>query len=135
MVVFSIFILCGNDFALHMSVANLSTSLLRVLFCVQSISIFSRPSADDVGLQKQLLEGGALKPDILFLESFAAIVGGKWPSLASSLSLSENEIEEVRKEGEELGQAFQMLKQWVQREDATYSLLCQTLKTASLSQL
>ena len=85
----------------------------------------------EVDLQKKLLEGGIVKPDIVFLESFAAVLGDKWPSLASSLSLSEEEIEEVRKEGE----GFQMLKLWVKREEATYDLLCQTLKTASLFHL
>ena len=38
------------------------------------------------------------KDDMEFLESFAGVVGVKWPSLAASFSLSEEEIEEIREE-------------------------------------
>ena len=81
-----------------------------------------------------------------FLEAFAGVVGSKWPSLAASLALSEDEIEEVRKEwfsqpdrsaqeGEELpqqGYALLMLKEWASRKDATYSRLHQTLNRCLL---
>jgi len=78
-----------------------------------------------------------LKPGREFLESFAGVVGSNWPSLATSLSLSGSEIEEVKKRGE--GQAPQdhalhMLKIWVSKGDATYGQLCQTLKTIPLFQ-
>lgn len=87
----------------------------------------------DVELQKTLLEEEALKPDSKFLESFAVVLGAKWPSLAASLSLSDEEIEEVKKQGSaRQNHAFQMLKRWSLRKDATYGLLCQTLKTLSL---
>ena len=70
----------------------------------------------------------------------------KWPSLAASLSLTEDEIEEVRKEwfsqpdqstqeGEELppqGYALLMLKKWASRKDATYGRLHQTLNRCLL---
>ena len=74
-------------------------------------------------------------------------MGSKWPSLAASLSLTENEIEEVRKEmfsqpdqsslkgvkGEELPpQGYRMLKKWASRKGATYGRLRQTLKTSLL---
>ena len=80
-----------------------------------------------------------------FLEAFAGVVGFKWPSLAASLFLTEDEIEEVRKEwfsqldqpvkGEVLlqqGYALLMLKKWASRKDATYGRLRQTLKTSLL---
>ncbi len=65
------------------------------------------------------------------------MVESKWPSLASILSLTSTEIEEVKRNGEELSQrdcALQMLRQWASREDATYGQLCQRLKTISLFQ-
>ena len=68
-----------------------------------------------------------------FLESLAGVVGSKWPSLAASLSLSGDEMEEVRREeGSHQDLALQMLKKWYSREDATYGQLCQALKTISL---
>ena len=84
-----------------------------------------------------------------FMEAFAGVVGSKWPSLAASLSLTEDEIEEVRKvwfsqpdqsaqEGvkvEELppqGYALLMLKKWASRKDATYGQLQQTLNSSLL---
>ena len=89
-------------------------------------------------LQEKLLapQYRDLKPDEEFLESFAGVVGSKWPSLAASLSLSGEEIEEVKKD-EGLSQQklpLRMLRLWVSREDATYAHLCQTLKTISLFQ-
>ena len=70
-----------------------------------------------------------------FLESFAGVVVSKWPSLAAFLSLSGDEIEEVRREeGSHQDLALQMLKKWCSREDATYGQLCQALKTISLFQ-
>ena len=88
-----------------------------------------------IQLQEKLLkkELCMVKPDARFLELFAGVMRNKWPSLAVSLSLSEQEIEEV-KEGEEGDQALQMLRKWVSREDATYGQLCQMLKSISLFQ-
>ena len=71
-----------------------------------------------------------IKPDEEFLESFAGVVGTKWPALAASLSLSEEEIEEVRREEQDC--ALRMLEKWVSREDATYQQLCEALKTISV---
>ena len=76
-----------------------------------------------------------IKEDVNFLELFAGVVGHHWPSLAASLSLSKMEIKEVKEEGEGLpdsDHALLMLKKWVSSEDATYSKLCQILKTVSL---
>ncbi|MBA4719382.1 MAG: hypothetical protein HRO68_09920 [Nitrosopumilus sp.] len=74
----------------------------------------------------------SVKPDSKFLESFAVVLGDKWPSLAASLCFSAEEIEEVKKEGKQRDHALQMLKKWVSMEGATYGLLCQTLKSVSL---
>ena len=70
-----------------------------------------------------------------FLESFAGVVGSKWPLLAASLSLSGDEMEEVRREeGSHQDCALRMLKKWFSKEDATYGKLFQALKTISLLQ-
>ena len=67
-----------------------------------------------------------------FLGAFAGVVGSKWPSLVTTLSLSESEIKEVKREGlSQQDHALQMVKKWASREDATYGQLCQRLKTTS----
>ena len=94
----------------------------------------------EVQLQKTLLsaEKQSLKPEEEFLKLFAGVVKSKWPSLASILSLTSAEIEEVNEEGEreevlsEEDRALLMLRKWASREEATYSQLCQRLKTISL---
>ena len=92
-----------------------------------------------VQLQQKLLEEdpakNTQKPDAEFLESFSSVVGREWPSLAASLSMSEEDIQEVKGKGEELShqaRALQMLEKWVSSDDASYSKLCQTLKTIQL---
>ena len=72
-----------------------------------------------------------LKPDKRFLELLAGEVGSKWPSLASALSLTSSEVEEVKKKH---SHALQMLQKWVEREDATYGQLCHKLKSIPLFQ-
>ena len=88
-------------------------------------------------LQEKLLEpqNHGLKPDVEFLCAFAGVVGSKWLSLATTLSLSESEIKEVKGEGLfQQDHALQMLEKWASREDATYGQLCRKLKTISLFQ-
>ena len=90
-----------------------------------------------VDLQKKLLDKQihGIKPDEEFLRSFADVVGSKWPSLASSLSLSEDEIVNVKKEGlTQQDCALKMLKKWSAKEDTTYGQLYQVLKTIPLFQ-
>ena len=97
-------------------------------------------SGQHIQLQKTLLspEQRDLKPDQQFLELFSADheVGSKWPSLASSLSLTSSEVEEVkkRKQCSHQEHALQVLKKWVEREDATYGQLCLKLKAIPLFQ-
>ena len=89
-----------------------------------------------IQLQEKLLEpqNHGLKPDVEFLGAFAGVVGSKWPSLATTLSLTESEIK-VKGEGpSQQDHALQMLKKWASSEDATYGQLCQRLKTISLFQ-
>ena len=88
-----------------------------------------------IQLQEKLLEpeNRDFKPDVKFLCAFAGVVGSKWPSLATTLSLSESEIKEVKGEGaSQQDHALQMLKKWASREDATYGQLRQRLKTISI---
>ena len=79
-----------------------------------------------IDLQKKLLDqqNHPLKPDAEFLQSFADVVGPKWPSLALSLSLSGDEIANVKEEGlTQQDCAVMMLKKWSAKEDATYGQL------------
>ena len=89
-----------------------------------------------VQLQETLLspEQRDLKPDQQFLELLAGEVGSKWPSLASALSLTSCEVEEVKKKHSHLDHALQMLQKWVEREDATYGQLCHKLQSIPLFQ-
>ena len=99
------------------------------------------PVDTDIQLQEKLLspQYQHLLPDASFLESFAGVVGSKWPSLANSLPLSDDEIENVKKEdisqsndSRQQNCAFLMLRKWASRENATYSQLLQALKTMPL---
>ena len=95
----------------------------------------SLPAGVHVRLQKTLLDkqNHPLKPDVQFLELLAGEVEGKWPLLAASLSLTESEIEQVKREGfSQKDQALQMLKKWVSKEGATYGQLYQQLVTISM---
>ena len=100
-------------------------------------TVLSPYSGSQVQLQKKLLnqQNHGLKPDTEFLQSFADVVGSKWASLAASLSLSGDEIEEVKREGfTEQEFAFKMLRKWCARKGVTYGQLYQTLKTIPLFQ-
>ena len=88
-----------------------------------------------IQLQEKLLEpqNHGLRPDMHFLGAFAGVVGSKWPSMVSTLSLSEGEIEEVKRESlSQQDHAFLMLNKWALREDATYGQLSLGLKKISL---
>ena len=78
----------------------------------------------------------ALKPDEEFLQFFSAVVSSRWPSLAVSLSLSDEEIaglkEKVGLSQQEL--AHQMMRVWASSEEASYGQLCLRLRTISLFQ-
>ena len=80
-------------------------------------------------------EKQSLRPDEQFLKLLAGVVKSECPSLVSILSLTRNEMEEVEKNRKQLFQSelsLQMLKKWATREEATYGVLCQKLKTIPL---
>ena len=79
-------------------------------------------------------EKHSLRPDEQFLELLAGVVKSECPSLVSILSLTSTKMEEAKKNQKPLQSelSLQMLKKWVTREEATYGLLCQKLKTISL---
>ena len=90
-----------------------------------------------IQLQRALLdpEKQSLKPDEEFLELLAGVVTSECPSLASILSLTSCEMEEVEKNRKQLSQSelsLQMLKKWSTREEATYGQLLHKLKTFTL---
>ena len=92
-----------------------------------------------IELQKKLLDPDRhdSTPDDYFLELFAEVVGPKWPSLASLLSLTSEEIEEMKTEGEgqsQQVQALSMLKKWTSKEGASYDQLSKKLRKISLFQ-
>ena len=78
-----------------------------------------------------------IKPELKFLELFSHVVDSRWPSLATSLSLSSEDIADSKakaKDSDQQDQALQMLKKWVSKDSATYGQLCQALKTIPLFQ-
>ena len=80
-------------------------------------------------------EKQSLRPDEQFLELLAGVVRSECQSLASILSLTSNEMEEVEKNRKQLSQSelsLQMLKKWATREEATYGQLCHKLRTIAL---
>ena len=92
-----------------------------------------------IQLQEQLLREANRSRRISseFLESFATLVGADWPSLAFALSLTRDEVEEMKTKWEELAlkeHAQRMLEKWSTREDATYGQLCTTLTAIPLLQ-
>ena len=87
-------------------------------------------------MQRTLLdpEKQSLRPDEQFLELLAGVVKSECPSLVSILSLTSNEMKEVKK-NQKVSQSelsLLVLKKWATREEATYGQLCQKLKTISL---
>ena len=94
---------------------------------------------DTVEVQENLLDPTMLnlKPSDSFLQVFAKIVSNNWPHLASQLSLSTRDImEELKRRGRSstpADQALFMLQKWKTKEEATYGLLCERLRTVLLS--
>ena len=90
-----------------------------------------------IQLQRTLLdpEKQSLRPNEQFLEMLAGVVRSECPSLASILSLTSSEMEEVEQNRNQLSQlelSLHMLKKWAAREEATYGQLCHKLKTIAL---
>lgn len=96
-------------------------------------------AGDILDIQEKLLElqYSDQKPNDDFLQSFAGVVGNRWPTLASLLSLTLRDIQEIKTEREMSSRAdhpLHMLRRWASNEEATYGQLCERLKTVSLFQ-
>ena len=91
----------------------------------------------DVPLQKKILnkDNSMVRPDLDFLQSFAAIIGSRWQCLASPLSLTSEDIVSIKRETRGAGptrQALAMLQKWAASETATYGQLRERLCTLSV---
>ena len=88
-------------------------------------------------LQEKLLDPGntATAVDDEFLREFAAVVGDRWPSLASLLSFPTADVEQMKREvvgGTPAEQALHMLRAWRRSREGTYGGLGARLKSISL---
>ena len=85
----------------------------------------------DVALQQQLLDKDKtnMKMDGIFPQMFSEVVGGKWPSLASLLSFTAAEVQEL---SEEQSPALTMLQKWREASQPTYSSLLGLLQAPFL---
>ena len=90
-----------------------------------------------IHIQEKLIDPqySSQKPEDDFLKSFAVVIGQEWPHLASQLSLSTRDLMEELKRRERLppvDQALYMLQKWKSKEEATYGVLCESLRTVLL---
>jgi len=91
----------------------------------------------DVPLQKKLLDPDNTTTTVHddFVREFVVVVGGRWPSLASILSFSTADVEQMKTEvvGSPAEHALHMLRVWKRgSREATYGGLCARLKRISL---
>ena len=124
--------MCSNYGRILPNVQNMTTMML-ILLILDLLFLIGVV----ITLQEKLLEPqySSQKPDDVFLQSFAEVVGNRWPSLASLLSLSPSDIEQIKREKERVSQAKQalyMLRKWSSRENASYGHLLESLKTIPL---
>ena len=90
-----------------------------------------------ISIQEKLIDPqySSHEPEDDFLQTFAVIVGSEWPHLASLLSISTRDIMDELKGRERLSQtdqALYMLQKWKSKEEATYGVLCERLRTVLL---
>ena len=88
-------------------------------------------------LQEKLLDPQSSDEivDDEFLREFAVIVGSKWPSLASLLSFTTAEVDQIKRDtiGTPAEQALHMLREWRRRgKKTTYGELCTELRAITL---
>ena len=102
-----------------------------LLHFLVSIVPFTFIAGEIVGIQERLFEGHDQKPDDDFLQSFSGIIGNRWPSLASLLSLTAEDIEEIKIEREE-HQPLSMLKKWSVKVEANFAQLIAKLRSVLL---
>ena len=91
-------------------------------------------SGDLLHIQEKLLESqySSQTPDNEFPRLFAGVVGARWPSLASLLPLTAQEVEEITTDKESCSQtdkALHVLEKWISKENVTYGQMCERLKT------
>ncbi len=91
----------------------------------------------EVSLQRIILDESksTSRPDMDFLQSFAAIIGSRWQCLASPLSLTSEDIVSIKRESrgaEPTRQALIMLQKWAASNTATYGHLKERLCTLSV---
>ena len=103
----------------------------HIIIIVIMYHFFIFITGEIIGIQERLIEGHDQKPDDGFLQSFAGIIGNRWPSLASLLSLTAEDIEEIKTEREE-HRPLCMLKKWSVKSEATYAQLHDKLQSVSL---
>ena len=101
------------------------------------IVLMSLYTPADVPLQKKLLDPDNTTTTVHddFLREFAVVVGGRWPSLASVLSFSTADVEQIKTEvvGTATEQALHMLRVWKREsKEATYGRLYTQLKSISV---
>ena len=126
-----------HDAYLIVSFVDAGSKFLLFNACTQQHPSFS---GEAVEVQENLLDPAMfnLKPSDSFLQVFAKIVSTNWPHLASQLSLSTRDImEELKRRGRSSAPADQplfMLQKWKTKEEATYGLLCERLRTVLLVQ-
>ena len=119
-------------YVMPMNTYKLFTPLCYMYCCNMCLFLFQ---VSTFAYKESLLRPAnkSVKPNTQFLEKFAALKEVKWESLASLLSLTSTQIEEVRRRGEGPQDcALMTLKMWAARDDATYGQLCHLLRTISL---
>ena len=119
------------DFKVHGSTPQKIIIIIIIYSTMHLLLIFIDEAVE---IQENLLDPlkSHLKPDDRSLQIFARVVGNHWPHLASQLSLSTRDImEELKRRGRSspADQALYMLQKWKSREEATYGLLCERLRT------
>ena len=124
--------MCSNYGRILSNVQSM-TAMMLTLFIVDLLFLIGVI----ITLQEKLLDPqySSQKPDNVFLQSFAEVVGNRWPSLASLLFLSPSDIGQIKMEKERVSQAKQalhMLRKWNSRENASYGQLLESLKTVPL---
>ena len=70
-----------------------------------------------------------------FIEKFAAVIGSMWPLLASLLSFTTDEIEQIKRTvtGVPTVKAAAMMKKWRDEFTATYGILTDKVKCVAHS--
>ena len=89
-------------------------------------------------LQKALLDKSSADLEITddFIHKFSEVIGGRWPLLASLLSFTTAEIEQIKREvtGVLSVKAAAMMARWRERSTPTYGALLEKVSAMLLSE-